>query len=320
MHWLAKWATILSLAWITLFSIPYAYQFAFLHSRVTSGEDAVLANHFEAGGTMSTLTKRQINRITDPYRSYQNKWIVNWLFRPFKQTADQLILNYRALAKVDIEKILDNYIIAFADMAGNPSSWPVKKLDDTTFIDDDKSQRYADLIADINALGVVESDAELARRVERVKYHLDKFKMAIINPQNKAATWNEVSDQILQTESREDIKLSASEQTLHKALRANQQQAAQGVVARQTGGAIGDYLKTINDNPDPKFRLETVASRLQGDLPALQRDPANTAAVEKINAYMDGVQEFKTRRKYVYRLASCPEGYHVHIMARRGKR
>ncbi|RKX26919.1 MAG: hypothetical protein DRP45_02300 [Candidatus Zixiibacteriota bacterium] len=318
-RWLAKWATILSLAWITLFSIPYLYQFAFLHSQVISGEDAVLANHFEAGGSMSSLTKRQINRISDPYRSYQNKWVVNWLFRPFKQTADQLILNYRALEKVDIEKILDNYIIAFADMAGNPSSWPVRKLDDTVFIDDDNAQRYADLIADIDALGVAESDAELARRVERVKYYLDKFKMAIINTQDKTAIWNEVNDQILLIESREDIKLTASEQALHKALRTRQQQAEQVVVTRQTGSAIGDYLKTINDNADPKFRLETVPSRLQSDLPALQRDPANRESVAKINAYMDGVQKFKTRRKYVYRLASCPDGYHVHVMVRRGK-
>jgi hypothetical protein len=320
MRWITKLAAVLAVAWVVVFSVPYLYQFSFLHPRTLDQEDAVLQGHLEGGGSMTSLSKRQITKILDPYRSYQHKWIVNWLFRPFKQTAEQIVINYHALEKVDIEKVMDTHILTFLDVVADSSRWPAKKVDDTVFVEDENAQRFGELVSDMDSLGIDESDAALLRRQERIKWFLGKFREGILDPQASAAVWGQMNEQISRHGSREDIKLSEAEQSLYSRLMEREQKQEVVVIAKETGSAVEEFLQTINDNTDPKFRLETAPRRLESDLAALRADPANSAVIARINRYLQEVQKFKTRRPFIYRLATGPEGCHVHVMARRGNK
>ena len=89
-------------------------------------------------------------------------------------------------------------------------------------------------------------------------------------------------------------------------------------MAAQTGSELEDFLATVNDKTDPKFRLETVPNRLRRDLGSVQGDPSKAAIVAQINKYLSDVKRFTSRRQYVYKLADAPEGYHAHVMVREG--
>ena len=60
---ISKWAAILCVIWIAVFSIPYVYNFWFKLPGATGEEDAVLEAHIQRTGSVSGLSSDEVNRI-----------------------------------------------------------------------------------------------------------------------------------------------------------------------------------------------------------------------------------------------------------------
>ena len=319
MRSVAKWVCLAAGLWIVLYSLPFAYHYWWLLPRVQSQEQSVVDAHLERSGTLTDLTQNEISKITAPYRRYENRWIINWFFVPFRSVAEQIRLAYLAIEEVDVSKLIDARVIRFHEIAADSTRWPAKKVGEAVFDDNDKSRRFLTLVGEVDSLYVDEADVQNSRRKERLRWFLGKFQEAILNPDQAAQVWNQVNAEIAQLQTRTDVTLSASEKTLFAAFRRQEKKQEMVQQAKQTGGDIEAYLKTINDNPDPKFRLEDVPTRLQSELGVLRSDPANAETVAKISRYLEQVEQFKTRKDYTIQVTDAPADYHAHIMVRRGR-
>jgi hypothetical protein len=320
MRFVTKWAALLSLVWVVVFSLPFLYHFSFVLPRVTANEDRIRDSQRERAGTLAGMSQQQIRRIIDPYRAYERKWVVNWFYAPFAQVSQQIQARYRRLENVDVENVLDSYIQQFAGIAADSARWPNKKVGDTVFAEDDNSQQFVRLVAQVDSLRISEEDVQLAARKERTQWLMNMFAAAILNPEQSSEIRNKIALEVEQVEKRQDVKLSSPEKGLLATLKAQRQQEEEVVEAKKTSTELEDFLATVNDDDDPKFRLETVPRKLRQALPSLQGDPANQPLIQKINNYLSQMKRFTSRRKYVFKLADAPEGYHAHVMVREGSK
>jgi len=320
MRWLTKWATYLSLIWIVVFSLPYLFNFAYLLPGVYGEEDAVLQGHRDRTGTTAGLPQSEITKITSRYRTYENKWVVNWLFPEFRRIARQVQVNYRNLEAVDIKGVLDRYVSNFRRIAADSALWPIRKVDEAVFVENDNSARFDRVLADVDSLRIGDNETQLLDRRERIQWFMGKFRDAILMPEQTGDIRGHIRDQIARLEADKEIVLSGPEKTLFEELKKREEAKVVVETAKKTGSDIEAYLATINSNNSVEFRLVTAPRKLRSDLPTLQGDPSNSAVIAQINKYLEGVQKFKTRKKYVYRLAACPDNFHVHVMVRRGSK
>ena len=319
MRKVTKWATYLSLLWIGIFSLPYLLNFAYLLPGVYGEEDAILQAHYDRTGTTAGLPQSEITKITSRYRSYENNWVVDWLFPEYRRTARQVQVNYRNLEAVDIKGVLDRYVAGFRRIAADSSRWPIRKVDEATFVENDNSVQFNGVLEDIDSLRIGDNETQLLDRRERIQWFMGKFRDAILTPEQSGEIRGFIRDRIARLEEDEDIVLSSAEKDLFEELKKREEAKVVVETARKTGSDIEAYLATINSNDDVEFRLETAPRKLQSELPTLQADAAsNREVIGKINKYLEGVQRFKTRRQYVYRLSACPDNYHVHVMVKRG--
>jgi len=315
---ISKWVSLAAAAWIVLFSIPYALHFWWQIPRLHADENSVVQAHLDRSGTLTDLSQTEVSKITAPYRRYEANWVVNWFFTPFRGVAEQTRLGYMQIEKVDVAKLLDTRTLGFTDIASDSTRWPIKIVGENALAENDNKVRFEQLAGDIDSLYVHENDVPNTRRKERLQWFVAKFREAILTPDQSNQIWSQIDEQITQLESRPDITLAAAEQSLFAVLRKHEKKKETVQRARQTGGDIEVFLKTVNDNEDPKFRLETVPTRLQSELALLKNDPANAETVAKINSYLEQVKQFKSRQNYIYRITDLPAGYHAHVMVRRG--
>jgi hypothetical protein len=317
-RWVTKWVFLLSLVWMFAVSIPYLYHFQFLLSRVQSNEDRITTSQRERAGTLAGISREDVRNIVGKYRVYEQRWVVQWFYAPFAQVSQQVRARYRPLENTDLENVLDNYIQRFAQITADSAQWPNKKVGDTVFADDENSVRFQRLSAQIDSLIIAEDEIELTARKQRTQWLIERFSAAVLSPEQVVEIRNQIADEIERFESREDIELSAPEQSLLATLKEHRVVEEQRVEAAQTGSELETFLATVNDNTDPKFRLETVPNRLRSDLGSIQGDPSKAALVAQINNYLSQMKRFTSRRQYVYKLADAPEGYHAHVMVRQG--
>lgn len=318
MRKVTKWATYLSLLWIVVFSLPYLYNFSYLLPGAKGEEDAILQGHRDRTGTSAGLPQSEITKITSRYRSYEKRWVVDWLFPEFRRTARQIQVNYRSLEAVDLKGVLDRYITNFKRIASDSTMWPIRKVDEPVFVDNDNANQFNRILEEVDSLRIGEGDTPLLDRRERIQWFMGKFRDAILTPEQSAEIRGHIRDRIARLEADKEIALTSAENSLYGELKMREEAEAQVDNARKTGSDIEAYLETINGNDDVEFRLETAPRKLQGELPTLQADPANKETIAKINKYLEGVQRFKTRRQYIYRLTACPPNFHVHVMVKRG--
>lgn len=317
---ISKWVSLAAAAWIILFSIPYALHFWWQLPRLHAEENAVVQAHLDRSGTLTDLSQTEVSKITAPYRRYESNWVVGWFFTPFRGVAEQTRLGYMQIEKVDVAKLLDTRTLGFTDVASDSTRWPIKLVGEDALAENENKVRFEQLANDIDSLYVNENDIPNSRRKERLQWFVAKFREAILTPDQSNAIWNQIDEQITQLEARPDITLASAEQSLFAVLRKHEKKKETVQRARQSGSDIQAFLKTVNDNDDPKFRLETVPTRLQSELALLKNDPSNAETVTKINDYLQQVDKFKSRRDYVYRITDLPEGYHAHVMVRRGSK
>lgn len=318
MRKVTKWATYLSLIWIVVFSIPYLINFSYLLPGVYGEEDAILQAHYDRTGTTAGLPQSEITKITSRYRSYEKNWIVDWLFPEYRRTARQVQLNYRNLEAIDIKDVLERYIANFRRIAADSTQWPIRKVDEAVFVEDDNAAQFNRVLGEVDSLKIAESEVQLLDRRERTQWFMGKFRDAILTPEQSVEIRGHIRDQIARLEANNEVSLSSAEKALFEVLKEREEAVAVVETAKKTGSDIEEYLGTINGNNDPRFRLETAPRKLRNELPTLRGDASNEEVIAKINDYLEGVQRFKSRRQYVYQLSACPDNYHVHVMVRRG--
>ncbi len=320
MRWLTKWATYLSIIWIVVFSLPYLFNFSYLLPGVYGEEDAILQGHLDRTGTSVGLPQTEIRKITSRYQRYEHNWVVNWLFPEFRRTARQVQVNYLNLEAVDIKGVLDRYVSSFRRVAADSALWPIRKVDEAVFVENEHSVRFDDILEDVDSLKIGDNETQLLDRRERIQWFMGKFRDAILTPEQSGDIRTHIRDQIARLEADKEIALSGPEKSLFEELKKREEAKVVVETAKKTGTDIEAYLATINGNSSVRFRLETAPRKLRNELPTLQGDPSNADIIARINKYLEGVQRFKTRRPYVYRLAACPDNYHAHVMVRRGSK
>jgi len=314
---LTKYAAVLSLIWIGLFSLPNLYHFQFLLSRAEHVEDNILQPHHNNKLMVSSEERR---KIIQTYDRYEHSWIVKWFFDRFRVAASQLRMQYRGLGVNAAKAELDRVIAKFTDIVRDKSRWPVINPSNDSLILD---SIHIKVETGLNGFRQWDDTSTLYDRSGRVLAYWDLFKESILNPAESDTAWQRIVEQVDHDKSRYDKDLSRDEKALGEALteatQARQQKEEEKKTVYKAGSKFEQLVAKVKEHQDdPKYLLVTAVKELKTLEARLSGDPAREGTIDSIRTYLTKANCFnKDRRKYSFSLTYCPEGYHVHILVKK---
>lgn len=305
----AKYAAVLSIVWILIFSIPFAFHFGYLLPKARSVEDNITS---EYDGNVVNTSAKERNRIKDAYNSYQHAWTVKWFFPRFSVPAERLREFYQGFNLADAEQQLDHTISRFAAIVQDSTLWPKLNPSDQTILENEEHQQ---LVNDLTAFHQGDSTSELYQRAGRVLTYWDLFKNYIANRADTTALTS-ITEQVQFDNRTYPSEISKAEKELGDALQSSlttrTEKKVQKEVAKKAGVEFTEVVKRINGNDSPAYRLGdavTELKRLRSQL-----DPtADAEAIRAIDRYIREADRFDNRHQYTFKIVSVPGNGHLHV-------
>jgi hypothetical protein len=308
MRRVTKWVAVACLAWIALFSLPYAWHFWWLLPRTVQVEDNVLdqRDRFDA-------SPEEQSRIIRQFRRYENSKSVKWFFEEYITPSSQIRAQYDERLKDKALADLDERIRQLARLTADSKLWPkLNPLDSTLLLAD----MHLGLEAGLKTHHEGDTLSELYTRSGRALTYWELLKQAFVKPSDTAA-WNRIAQQVSNDRQLHATELSEAEEELHEALLQTISGSKQTQVRRTDARQAADEFKTlarrINDSEDPAFLLSKAVRDLRRIRSDIAGDPSRAEDVAAIDGYLSQARYFDRRREYAYAVDYCPEGHHVHV-------
>jgi len=297
----AKYAAILSLIWVILFSIPYLYHFKVLYPKPANVERTIAEAH---GGSLIGATKEERNQIMREYSRYERSKIVSWFFGEFRGPARRVSDRYREDSYRKALEDLKSSIGRFASVVAAPSLWPQVKPSDSSII---LSPEHEQLEQSFRNYHTGDSSSNLFIMSGRSLDYWGLFLQGVVHPKD-SAVWATIQEQVKYDSSLYWNDLSKEERQLGKALTAIRVQKEKTRVIEQATVQLDDLIATINGNPSPEYRLDEAVDTLRKI-----RGNVDRKSARKIEAYINNAREWRDSRTYAFTIESMPADWHLHI-------
>lgn len=298
---ISKYAAILSLIWIILFSIPYLYHFKLLFPKPIGAEQRVAEAH---NGRLENANKDEKNDLIKAYNRYANSSIVKMFFDDYGWVAGRIADQYRGDAYQGALKELKTHIDRFAKIVADTGYWPkVKPADGSLELNDEHGQ----LAAAFAQYQTWDSSSTLFEISDRMMGYWNLFLEGVKQPKD-SATWAKIQAQIKYDRDLFGAGLSTEEKQLADAFMDIKVKVEQAKKAEQATVQLDDLIATINGNPSPEYRLDDAVDtlrKIRGDV-----DRKNK---RKINAYIESAERWYEPREYSFTFDKIPADWHLHI-------
>ncbi len=306
---LSKYAAVLSLIWVILFSIPYLYHFKILFPKPAGVEQHVAEAH---NGRVENATKDEKNDLIKAYNRYANSSMVKMFFGDFGWVAGRIADQYRGDAYQEALKDLKSYIDRFAKIVSDTMFWPKVKPADGTLEFNDEHDKLMTTFAQYQTWDSASSLFEISGRMSG---YWNLFLEGVKQPKD-SATWAKIQAQIKYDRDLYGAGLSSEEKKLADAFMDIKVKVERAKQTEQASVQLDDLIETINGNPSPAYRLDDAVDTLR----SIRGSVGDRKSVQKINAYINSAQEWRESRKYSYTIESMPADWHLHIaIAQRGQ-
>jgi hypothetical protein len=314
---LAKYTTLLSLIWIGVFSLPCLYHFQFLLSRATQVEDNILRSH---DNNKLMVSSKERSKIISTYDRYEHAWVAKWFFDRFRVAAGQLREQYRGFGANAAKTELDRVIAKLTGIVRDENHWPVKNPSSDSLVLD---SAHREVETDLNSFRQWDDTSTLYARSGRALTYWDLFKESIRNPAESDSAWKKITEQVEHDNNLYGKDLSRDEKALCEALTQVALAQRQIVVETETVQRASTKFEELIANimahqDDPEYLLVTAVEKLKKFRRELRGDPTRGGAIDSINTYLSNADRFFKNQKYSFSLTYCPEGYHVHILVKKG--
>jgi len=304
-RFVARWAAMLSLIWVVLFSIPFLYHFKFLLPQAERMERDILKGY---DGNVNNTSGEERRRISRAYHNYEWSWTVKWLYPAFVPPAGRIRGVYDRFDMADAVSQLDATINRFAGIVVDTSLWPHANPSDSTIILD---EAHTKLVADLEAFHKGEEGSPLFARSERVLNYWDLFTKAIQTPDD-TTFWNIIKRQIQQDQALNPKEITGSERELGQVLVEREVKKVRRAVSQQAAVEFDDAIAAkINGNPDPAYRLDDAPKELRRISQRI--GDADVEHQGMIQRYLDKVKAFKKVRAYKAKVETLPGSAHIHV-------
>ncbi|MDX9857492.1 MAG: GTPase domain-containing protein [candidate division Zixibacteria bacterium] len=312
----ARYAAVLSVIWMVVFSIPFLWHFLYLLPKAADTEQAVIEQY---GGNVLNTSQEDRRRITSAYDRYEQSWTVKWLFPRFIPPTDRIQTFYARFNLAEAVAQLDRVIGRFSAVVSDSTLWPKLNPADNTLIMTDEHNA---VLADLEAFHQGDEKSELYMRSDRTLQYWDIFTRFIANRADTAA-YAVIVEQVQLNERTFARDLSRAEQALGQALlsslKVTTERKVKQAVAQRAGVELDDLIEKINGNPSPAYRLGdavTELKRLRSQL-----DPGvDAASVRAIDKYLNEADQWNKRRKFFFKAETIPGQGHLHVEVTAGGR
>ncbi|MFQ6008164.1 MAG: GTPase domain-containing protein [Candidatus Zixiibacteriota bacterium] len=311
----AKYAAVLSLIWIGLFSLPYLLHFKYLLPKASGFEDRILQTK-----RRSSATPQEQKDISAAYARYRSAWTVRTLFPSFITPTEEIRSIYGSDILSQERRRLNEIIRLVATTVRDTANWPIPDPSGDSLFLTPSHKQLEENLADFHR---GDSTSELFTRSDRALTLWNLFKAALKRP-NDSAAWKKVVEQVDNYNRYYGNDLSKEENELGMALtdialgRKEKEQKKETVA--QAGREFDQLVEQINANPDPEYRLGTAVVKLKKLSNLLKDNPDRAPDVERIDRYLQQAKYFEKNRKYTFKVQSCPQDHHIHIrVTGRGK-
>ncbi|MCB2229532.1 GTPase domain-containing protein [bacterium] len=306
---LSKYAAVLSIIWIIIFSLPFLWHFMYLLPKATDTEQSVVEQY---KGNVINTSQEDRRRITNEYDRYERSLTVKWLFPRFIPPTDRIQNFYAKFNMAEAVQQLDRVIGRFASVVADSTLWPKLNPGDNSIILTDE---HESIVSDLDAFHQGDEKSELYTRSDRALQYWDLFTRYIANRADTAA-YGVIVEQVQLNERTYARDLSRAEQVLGQALVTNlkvrTQRKVQQAVAQRAGVELDDLIQKINSNPRASYRLGDAVSELRRI--RAQLDPAVDAqSVQAIDRYLREADKWNTRRSFTFKAETIPGQGHLHV-------
>ena len=292
-----KFIVTLSILWMLVYSLPFAYHFKYLLPLATRMEDNILENY---SGNMLSVTQKERSRIRSQYDRYSRAWTVKWIFPKFVPVSQNIREIYGRFDIKDAIKKLDGAIARFTAVVSDPNLWPTYNPKDSQIVmNDDHEQLQTDLAEFLE----IDSSSVLFKRSDRVYGYWELFKQSI-GDLTDTTVWGVITRQVETDQGLYAGELSRAEDGLMNALSAKKVVKVQRVTSQQAGVELDELIEEINGNKDPEYRLDAAATKLK----EIRGQIGSGDGKNMINRYLANVKRWtKDRQTFRYRVEKVPD-------------
>lgn len=308
----AKYAALISLIWIVLFSLPNLYHFKLLYPKPQRIENEILTAY---GGNMYSASDKERGRIIRAYRNYERAYTVKWFFEPFQGPAQRIREGYMGYNEREAIKYLNEHIARFATIVKDITLWPRLNPSDSTVILTSEHER---LVATLDNYHKGDETSILFTRSGRALAYWDMFTRAVASPSD-TTIWKTIQEQVRTDKSLYSQTLSREEILLGDALSERKIKKVKKEVAKKAAVELDDLIDQINGNDSPSYRLGDAVAELKKIRKSL--DPGvDKKSIQMIDKYLSQAKKWDKKKTFNYKVESIPSDGHLHIeVAEKGK-
>ncbi|MBD3257513.1 hypothetical protein GF377_03695 [candidate division GN15 bacterium] len=301
----AKWAGMLTVAWVVLYSIPHLWHFSLALDTAQDTE----ANIMEAyGGNVYNTSDDERAKIGSAYRKYEDSWAVKWFFPSFKAPAGRIRNMYRRFDMSEATRRLEETLDRFRAIVGDTTLWPKVNPADSTLI---LATQHDQLLTALNEFNTGDESSVLYTRSGRALTYWSLFTDALIQ-RDDSAKWNVLKQQITQDQTLYGNEISPAEKELGQVLMQHEVEAVKKVVAKETAFEFSDQIvKNVNTNNDPEYRIEQAVRELRQVASKLDRSDAKHHNM--IDQYIKRARAWTRSREYTAKFVTLPANARAYV-------
>ena len=305
MRTVARFVTFISILWLIFYSLPHLYHFNYLLPRATRVESSILETY---KGNAYNTSDDERRRIISAYNKYADAWTVDWIFPMFQTPSRRISEGYKSLNMASATEDLNKIIKNFTGIVGDTTLWPKLNPSDSTL---DESDIHRKLKEDLSNFHQGDEKSILFTRSGRALAYWDLFTRSIMKPSD-TAVWISIAQQVQHDRNMYGKEMSNEEVELGKVLSDRKMKKVQIATAQKAASDLSGLIPQINGNENGAFRLDSAVKILQESVSKL--DPAaDKGNIDMINRYLQSVNRWNKRQKFVCKIEVLPEKSHVHI-------
>jgi hypothetical protein len=304
----AKFAALISIIWILLYSLPFLYHFGLKMPTPINTEDRIL--HTVDNNHLLTSDNQRIE-IRRAYKRYKESWLVRKVFPGYMSAANRMEEIYENFDIGKAIKKLDRLIRDFKGIVADSALWPRLNPGKDSLI---YTERHTKLIDELEGLHVGEETSTLYTRSDRTLMLWNLFTQ-YLKSRNDTSAAVAIQEQV-NFDQDNAPNYSDGEESLGKALISAAEIKKKKVVKiddSQKGLAEYDDIKRrINDSSEPAFILGKAVRELKS-IKSRLIEGQHDEQIGAINEFLNEVKKWDRRQEFMLRVETVPDDGHLHI-------
>ncbi len=303
----ARWAMMLSLIFMVVWSAPHLYLFQGTLNRIRSAE----TDAWRDKQTISQIPTTVVREMGDRYESFSNGFFVKQIFTEFRAPGQELKQFYRSASTKDERTRLARRVGEMTKIVNDQARWPKVRPEGDSLIE---VESITALETSVSGYDNPELDPQLYNLASEAMKLWRYWKEALVNRDSPEA-WQPLQQQ-LELHKTQSPKPPPEVMELGTAMQAvidsRVQQQKRTVQVKEKFTEYDEFVKRLRGSKDPQLLLVEAPRKLRGFLGALKGDPDRASDVEAVQKFLKKVKLFNKPRIYNVTVTGC-EGHHVHI-------